>query len=421
MNNKLLNQLLSEWSFRSPDGLATGHSTPENIGILHEILLDANFSKEEINEVISNILSVDPICLTEDSINEEPASTNKLSPEPEYTGLPTEKTLESVAIKMLVKKQIKSDGYPEKILEILRKSNADVAKKFDTMTVSEAVTYLNTNPDGRKFSDELNTFVSKKGLGRGEYALLFLIKNAISGGIESGDLIVNDSVIDVKEFSAGAIRIPAPSLRLKFTSFYKDFFGLVNFLINQPSAVAYLNSLIETNLVKLAEVQKKAVIGWINNPDVLTLPGSVIHGLYQIGKFLKNNKEEDVEIVDLKFKGEQPQPMVMINPDDVKKKIYPSFTPVQNSEPTSVDITVQPLVDKVTQVTIPEIKNLQFFVKNRTREEITAELLKNTYNGGMIVIDEKTRNYIWLKHNELSSKLLYSRMSQGSSYFVLKS
>lgn len=66
MNSKLLNQLLSEWSLKSPDGLAAGHSTPENMSILQEILSDADFSNEEINEIMGNVLSIDPTFLIED-------------------------------------------------------------------------------------------------------------------------------------------------------------------------------------------------------------------------------------------------------------------------------------------------------------------------------------------------------------------
>lgn len=53
--SKIINDVLNEWAMRSPDGLAGGYSSKENIPVLDEILVEHGFSYDEIYEVMSGM------------------------------------------------------------------------------------------------------------------------------------------------------------------------------------------------------------------------------------------------------------------------------------------------------------------------------------------------------------------------------
>ena len=56
--SKIIEYVLNEWAMRSPDGLASGHDTPENISILNEILSE----RDQINPLSSKYFVNVRIC-----------------------------------------------------------------------------------------------------------------------------------------------------------------------------------------------------------------------------------------------------------------------------------------------------------------------------------------------------------------------
>jgi hypothetical protein len=53
--SKIIDAILNEWAMRSPDGLSGGHSKEENIEALDEILLEHDFSYDDIHEIMTGI------------------------------------------------------------------------------------------------------------------------------------------------------------------------------------------------------------------------------------------------------------------------------------------------------------------------------------------------------------------------------
>lgn len=53
----ITNKILQEWSLRSPDGLASGYKSEQNIACLQEILEKVGLLENEINDVVGTILA----------------------------------------------------------------------------------------------------------------------------------------------------------------------------------------------------------------------------------------------------------------------------------------------------------------------------------------------------------------------------
>jgi hypothetical protein len=394
----ITNKILQEWSFRSPDGLASGYKSEQNIACLQEILEEIGLPENEINDVVGTVLA-----------KEEKAVKNK-SP-----FIDADDFVKNFSITKKIKEEPAAAIYNTIINDATLK-NSDIFSKYNTLTVEKAIDYLNHGL-GQIFSQKINT-ITGMGLGRGEYVLLFLIKDAQSGGKQSGDLVLPNQVIDVKEFSSKAIRFPFASVKLSKTNFYRNFFEFANFVNRNEDAKNYLKNLIQ----KLKLSSKKDGLGkWIETPSVTEVSENVISTLYKIGEYFKSKKQEpDAETAALKFVGEPPKSMVIQEPEEVKKKIS---QPVNSTEP--VKMVVEPLANELEQVTIPALKNLDFFDKNsnlleysKYLEQIGKELFENVYNGGIIYLDGT--KYGWWKKNELNNELVFKRISQSAVYFVKK-
>jgi len=57
---KLINDILSEWSMRSHDGLASGYNNADNLGILRSLLEEKKFSNEVVIDIVSDMINFDP-------------------------------------------------------------------------------------------------------------------------------------------------------------------------------------------------------------------------------------------------------------------------------------------------------------------------------------------------------------------------
>jgi hypothetical protein len=390
----ITDKILQEWSFRSPDGLASGYKSEQNIACLQEILEKVGLPENKINDVVGTVLAKEEIFTTQFPLR----SRKEFVDEMEFT------------------KKIKNSE-SERIYKAIKQNtafkNAGLDTKYNKLSVQQALDYLNNSNIGQLFSEEMNAIVGKKGLGRGEYALLFLVKDAYSGGTTSGDLILKNQVIDVKEFSSGEIKFPFASIKMVKTKFYKNLFELGSFIIRNQIAKDYLVNLVTGALSKNFKPKAiKTIVNWIHHPSVTEVSTSVIFGLHEIGEYFKNEKKEpDAETAALKFVGEPPKSMVIQEPEEVKKKISQS---ANSTEP--VKMVVEPLFNELERVTIPALKNLDFFAENMSVDEIGKDLLANTYDGGIIYLDET--KYGWWKKNELNSALIFNRISLSGAYFA---
>lgn len=393
-NMSVVNKILQEWSLRSLDGLASGHASEHNIAALQQILIENEIDISDVNEVLGTILAKEDAVST---IIFPIRNKNEFVDEFFHTkGLKENQALELYDV--IVKNNI------------LKKS--DLAGRYNKMSYANAIRYLNNNPVGQLFSQESNK-IKKMGLGRGEYALLFLIKNAMTGGTESGDLIIGNEVIDVKEFDkAGEIKFPFASIRITRAKFYKNLFEIASFITKNKSAQEYLMKLLNSSYVKgLGGVEIRSVTSWITYPSVTEVGAGVFKYLYQVGQYFKNEKKEpEAETASLRFSGEPPKSMVIQEPEKVKTQI------LQPISAAPIKMTVEPLVDELEQVIVPSLKNMDYFKENFTMDEITDNLIENVhYTGGIIYLRGTTYEHI--KKSDLGSKLIFTRMSQSAAKF----
>ena len=58
MDNSIIEKILTEWALQSADGLASGHTTSENIKTLKSVLIESfKLSDADASIIITNILS----------------------------------------------------------------------------------------------------------------------------------------------------------------------------------------------------------------------------------------------------------------------------------------------------------------------------------------------------------------------------
>ncbi len=264
MNNSFINEILAEWSMRSPDGLVGGHNTPENTAILKEILEEASI-KDKRNPLHPRYFRYDSNTekmltkdhpLYDDGIDKEDVrngSAVKKSQRADVVDVPkTEKPSTAPGIKdstgpvwTVEYLQREKDFFPTsaKIIhralnELSNNKRLEFLKNFDQLSAEAAVEFLNdrgNDPEYVAFLRAIDSARVSKGsgaeddegdasgskAGRGEFILVLLIKGGKSAGSKSGDIILKDgSAIEVKEVKDKdeTIRATKASLGGKFNS-----------------------------------------------------------------------------------------------------------------------------------------------------------------------------------------------------------
>jgi hypothetical protein len=240
--NKLIDEILAEWAMRSPDGLAGGHDTPENVAVLNELMREHNITEltmgdwgvtDKLSKVkkgrpttlpvprsdfyrtgkdgktyvvghknYANWTSLDAIKANDPKvIFYTQAQKDKLELDNE---LRAERIRASVFEDMKAKngKAIPEESVDE-IEKVLRAANVlkYATSIYNTKTVEEAIEIYNTNSgEQKRFVDAMNS-VKHMGLGRGELAFVFMLKDVKSGGTGDVDLLNVEGygAVEVKE------------------------------------------------------------------------------------------------------------------------------------------------------------------------------------------------------------------------------
>jgi hypothetical protein len=424
--SKIIEYVLNEWAMRSPDGLASGHDTPENISILNEILAE----RDEINPLASKYFEKKGGLLV---AKNHPLYQDGTSIEMIKSGQAAKKWHKTFGAKakwdvnFLTQEKGFNQNSAEKIIDALDELSAqnkmDFLEHLDNETPESAVSYIN---EKIKQSDFLNFMKALDGArssakkadstgsaGRGEYIIVLLIKDAKSAGTKSGDILLPDGrKIDVKEGS--------DIFRITVAAFGKGGFDKVPYiralteLMEYCRKDEYQEALID--LLKesgaedgLGSLGKKrsdytATEDFIKNPSLFSLGVSVIYGLETLRLYVRGLSEKEYGTVTGTEK-------VEFDLDDSTKVLKLKDLDAENEkkikepapEGSTVQIKVSPIEKQARkmEIIIPQIKRLEFFKYHPQVDKdiydpvkVASEMLKavsssgGSYTGGIILFKE---------------------------------
>lgn len=255
--DKIINEILTEWAMRSPDGLSGGYDTPENLSVLEEVMLMkhgmSGLEFDLLVETINEYKTIDPKFFVKNEKGEYVIGGkykhHKYPPGVKLKDIlkKKKKILTWAKYKELQKtrqisdeeraKRIKEDRYTDfaaangkragntgarwiqSAVEKTGKEGKNFYDAYDTLTMEEAIAaYSNKQYDNVIAAIE-GTGKEKKGLGRGELFFVWLMAGYKSGGTREVDLVFGsvEKDIELKELTGTSkkdvVGISAPTLK----------------------------------------------------------------------------------------------------------------------------------------------------------------------------------------------------------------
>jgi len=423
--DKIIDDILSEWALRSPDGLASGPDTIENASILNEILVEKTqinpLNRRYFEKKGSKVVAKDHPLYNDgtdfDMIKSGMAVLRWNAP-----GSEAQKWTASFLTtqKGFLPKYV--DGILDAIKYLTEQEKSDFLKNHLNMeTVESAISYLNAKKDKPEFSAFLAALDKAKatGAGNGENILVLLIKGAETMGTKSGDILLPDGRrVDVKAKTEekDEMRISLAAFgpgRFEKIPYIKDLSELIVNCRNPEIAEGLKTLVKEAKLEDNVGSSKRLneyteVIEFIDNPSLIRLNSSVISGLQTLRLYvLALNRDEygkQTGTNKVEFDIENTTDLLSIkamDQDEVNKIKNPS------PEGSDVTITVSPIEDKARQmqIIIPRIKRLGFFkydpAKTAAYDPISVadEMLdvlssgEGSYTGGIITVERNNFSY----------------------------
>ena len=382
--NHNIDEILSEWAIRSPDGLAAGHTYPGNIKIMIELLAERGWKESTIEKFINEIVS-------------EPTSTEPSVSQQTLTyKLHKEKAIQPV--------------FSEKMDKIIEKY-PEFSSLYDSCaTIDQAVGVYN-DPGFRPVIDSLNG-ITHRGLGPGELGLVFLIRGCKSGGSKSGDLVMADgTIIDVKAYDVSHdIRMEPNSFNnfrgLKFNVALNE---LITYLRGEPEAASIISSIIKDDTLgprAASPNEKKFVEKFVTELTSDEMGGSTFTGLMLVGNRLNRMKDSKTNYIELNV-DKKKYSFVISDPE----RDIPALANL--TSPKKVSLSLAPVEDMKNQIIIPKLKELKYFKNEYGPADITHELLADMKYDEFIVVDSHGHGAIYIPQRNLSEKLKFSRFSKG--------
>ena len=459
--SKIIDYVISEWAMRSHDGLASGYGTKENIDVLKEILAESDASCEEIDEVFSVIEGRPPSKVNPkffkrlggkdvakkdhpyypEGTSMEDIVSGKATPRPEdvtrkMLGLkPKNATKPSTGGGLRSDKNFTEEenkkfedygspqgkGVRKDDVEHVRDSirifdkNREFMSLYNTLDLSNAIEqYGNTN-----LAPVINAIDKRerKGLGRGELAFIFMLKDYKSGGTADVDLLYAEAGgdIEMKELTGKSkkkiVKVSAATLNGFYGSEFKVAVDELAMALNKnkglgPFLERVLSGTKENSAeplyptsepVNITKVQTEALSNFIKYKRTTEMPAGLFNALAIIGNKLaasdaKRPKDRipparaDIVI------GKDKQEYRIENPADAKRDMDKLSSSLDKK--ADINLTVSLGATK-TDAEIEQLaENLDFFKKQYTIESISEELsgLISEKYSGILLIDKRGGN-----------------------------
>ena len=405
--SKIIEYVLNEWAMRSPDGLAGGHDTPENIKVLNDIL----------TEMSGNDVPIDILEMGKRAANKTPDKTKNpdTKVKKKYSKKLSDKTNEDLN-DYGDNKKVRPDDVAHVAQALIDyDKNGSFAKLYNTLDLNGAIeTYKNAN-----FASVINAIDKRerKGLGRGELVFIFLLKDYVSGGTAEFDLLHAEGgeEIEMKELTGKSkkkiLKVSSATLKGFTTSKFKRAVDELAITLGKNESLGdFLTKVLTgtkegsseplypgTETISVSDNQKKALDNFINERRTTEMPASLFNALAIIGDKLKNstaNTPKDAipigrAVVSI---GNQKKEFRIDNPTDAKRDMENAITSLPQS--SNLNLKVSLGAEKTDAETEQETKNLEYFEKAYTIETISkeiGELIDETYTG-ILVIDKRGGN-----------------------------
>lgn len=428
MTSTNLDNLLAEWAMRSPDGLASGHKTAENVDVLKVVLHEHGLSETEVGQVISDVIN--------DGTMENPTSVTDNANQSE-----------SVIAELMKKKKVRRE-FADKFRPILDK-HPELFGIYDQIdTLADALNVYNTGTwNGQNYREafaEIDRQITHKGLGRGEMILVFITKGCISGGAKSGDLELTDgTTVDVKELDeSDEILVMVNSIEnYQNLDFVRALQKLKSFLETEPEAERVLAQAYQSNktpppgngfppildsgLDESTSLDEKSdpVLSFLQNRNVFEMGGAVFSGLSKIRDGLSKMSIGQRVPDTVTFQIGDDKKILLLDQSEIQTlrgiidKVSETFT--------KVSFQVAGFEDRNSQYLIPILKGLDIFTTGGnaiTVEKIHAELIKALHYDGIVFVANGGKRMEYVPKSKMedytSSPMKFSRLSKGIKFKI---
>jgi hypothetical protein len=318
----IIDSILNEWAAECDDGMAGGHLTNNNISTLASVLEKRGLSKDEVLEIITPMMDEaargygDDIDKEWDELEKkrelrlqkekekqnEPTSSIKSGEEdPEDPNKPKKKDRLADLESMVKEKRYKPKTLSSSIFDYLKKNveNQDIIKFLDVFNsvsgtgdsaIRAASNIYDSLPDTIKTTlNNLHTGQKRSALGKGEIVFVWIIQGATHGGIETGDIILGDFKVDIKDYESGGISIERTSFEgFDLMAYVDELQQTLNIMSNQEIK-EYCLSLMEKHKEELEDFAKKCDTKGASAANVIKYTANLLNNK-SISKLNKNAK-----------------------------------------------------------------------------------------------------------------------------------
>lgn len=294
----IINDILIEWAAECDDGMVGGHLTNNNIAALAAVLERRGLTKDEVLEIITPMLDE----AAEDKAP-PPGSINPNEEDPEDPNKPKKKDRLADLESMVKEKQYRPKALSSSIFNYLKKNveDQDIIKFLDVFNsvngtgdsaIRAASNIYDSLPDTIKTTlNNLHTGQKRSALGKGEIVFVWIIQGATHGGIETGDIILGDFKVDIKDYGkeSGGISIERTSFEgFDLMAYVDELQQTLNIMSNQEIK-EYCLSLMEKHKEELEDFAKKCDTKGASAANVIKYTANLLNNK-SISKLNKNAK-----------------------------------------------------------------------------------------------------------------------------------
>ena len=430
-----LDDILTEWALLSPDGLASGHKSVENIEVLKAILHEHGTSPDEVSRIVSDV------------INDGEAAEQQLE-------FPTDSTtsVESRVTDLMKVKKVRRE-FAEKFRTILSKHPELMSIYNAAKTLDDALAIYNSGTwNGQNYRAafvEIDDQIKHKGLGRGEMILVYLIDGCISGGSKSGDLELSDGTsVDVKEIDdSNEILVMVNSIdKYQNLGFVRALHKLKSFLESEPEAETVLTQAYQSDKTANASTTSAAnidppildsgldestltektdpMLAFLHDRNVYEMGAAVFAGLAKIRDGL-NKMTSGQRVPDtVTFSIGDDKKIFLLDQSEIKA--LRSILDKIDGKFTKIAFQAAGFDDRNAQYLIPILKSLDIFTVGSnavTVQSIHAELIKALHYDGIVFVDNGSAHKMtYVPKSKMedysTSPMKFSRLSKGIKFKV---
>lgn len=411
VKNSLIDEIVSEWASLCEDGMAGGHYTPENISTLASVLEKRGLSKDEVLEIINPMM---------DEAAKKGVTRKVKPPEPEQEApseLDTqiaEKKFNPPKIGEELKNILTKNANSNDFVEFAQLFNSVDGADRDNAMIAASKVYNRLPNTVKDTINNIQTGQKRSALGKGEILFVWIIKGAVHGGTETGDIVVGDFKVDVKDYQE-SIDIERNSFtNFNSIEFVSDLSELIH-ILRDPKVQDFVLKLLETYEDELLKYASDPSTGVKKGPGAVKGYTEVFLKSFDMGKlgvyakcglnFISKKVEElaagettATTVMSVYSKGEKQSAVI----DD--KDLFtnePIEKSIQNigSGGKEIAVNAKPMEDQNQSITLSKLRRANYFRRKDKWTESTmwASMARNLNYDGIILLEQqgnKVKDYV---------------------------